>query len=244
MSFVADMRLAVAMGMSGLVWSSGAFGVSAEPVKEAALDGVGIIAYAEAGLRLHLSEVATRAELEPAARIGSVACERPHLLGREVASSRIASRMLATVRLRCADGRVETVPVWFKVRAYAPALVAASDLDAGARVTREVLREEQVDIASVSGELLPIGWDPEGMHITVPLRKGTPLTRAAVSREPEVLAQQPVLIRSAAGQVKIEVMGLALQDGHVGERVQVLNLSSGDTLSARVIRSRAVEVLQ
>jgi len=156
----------------------------------------------------------------------------------------LASRMLVTVRVRCEDEREATVPVWFKVKAYAPVAVAARDLPRGGALTPDDLRVEQVDLARLRGDTVARETLPAGLRMVTPVRAGTPVLQAAVRTEPDVVAQQPVLIRATAGVVKIEMLGLALQNGRIGDRVQVLNLSSGDTLLARVTRSRAVEIVQ
>ena len=206
--------------------------------------GLEIVDYAAEVLREHLASRTTSLELDP---VGSATapCDWPQIEGAEVAQAAApAPRMLTTVRVRCEDGTAATVPVWFKVKAQAPVVVAARDLPSGAALTAEDVRVEQLDVTRVRGGTVAPGTDPAGLLVATPVKAGAPLLQAAVRTETDVIAQQPVVIRTTAGAVKIEIMGLALQNGRIGDRVQVLNLSSGDTLLARVTHSRAVEIVQ
>jgi flagella basal body P-ring formation protein FlgA len=70
------------------------------------------------------------------------------------------------------------------------------------------------------------------------------LDQSSVGVEPDVVAQQGVRITARSGAVVVEARGLALQNGRMGQRVQVINLASGDTLAARVTGARTVEIVQ
>lgn len=202
----------------------------------------GVVAYAEVALRDSLAARYRTFAVEAPARAAPVNCAGAHFVSRELASEAVAPRMLVLVRLRCPDGAHHTVPVWFGVRAYTNALVAARDLRAGALVSKSDVAVKAVDVATGPAGL-PAGADLTGMHTVQPIRAGTVLTRSSLRAEPDVTAQQPVVIRAKQGPVRVEAVGLALQNGRIGDRVQVINLSSGDTVAARVISLRAVEVL-
>lgn len=213
------------------------------PAAEEAMSG--IVRFAHDELHRRLEGRADLVELTPAGREGSTRCAQPHFLSAEIAPAEgLAPRMLSAVRIRCGDGRVDTVPVWFDVKAYEPSLVATRDLPAGRVLTPGDVEMIEVDVTQVHGERWPARTEVAGLHTVVPVRAGAPITRGMLGAEPEVVAQAPVLIRARQGSVKVEAMGLALQDGRVGDRVQVLNLSSGDTIMARVTHSRAVETFQ
>lgn len=205
----------------------------------------GIMRFARDELYRHLEGHAVLVELTPAGRETNTRCVQAHFLSAEVApAGGLAPRMLSAVRIRCEDGRMDTVPVWFDVKAYDLAVVAARDLPPGSVLKPGDVETVELDITQVRGEPWPAGKAVTGLHTVVPVRAGAPITRAMLGMEPEVVAQTPVLIRARHGTVKVEAVGLALQDGRVGDRVQVLNLSSGDTIMARVTHSGAVEAFQ
>ena len=204
-----------------------------------------IVEAAAHALRAHLQDRAGRVELEPLGTFASGDCIEPGPLLPEVARNQaLAPRMLATVHARCAGDEVATFPVWFKVRAYAPAAVATRDVPAGGTLAASDVRIAEVDVASVREALPASEARGRALQARVPLKAGSPIARAAVRPEPDVVAQQPVLIRAVSGRAKVQLMGLALQSGRVGDRVQVINLSSGDTLLARVTDARAVEIIR
>lgn len=215
-----------------------------EPPVAPALGRAAVVQYAEPALREHLQARYDDVVVEPAGRTAAPGCADARFVGREMAPSPLSPRMLVNVTAECADGAQETLPVWFDVRASAEVAVAARDLPAGTAITAADVRVAKAEVQRVEPQLLPAQASPVGMRALVPVKAGAPLMRTTVRKDPDVVAQQPVLIRAASGSVKVEILGLALQNGRVGDRVQVLNLSSGDTLSARVIQTRAVEVLQ
>lgn len=204
----------------------------------------GVVESASEALRAHLGAHAARVELEPAGEFSSDECLEPRSLEPRVARNQaLAPRMLVTVRAQCGDGHVATLPVWFEVRALAQVAVAARDVPAGRTLEADDVRVAEFDVAARSDVLS----DTElavPLQTLVPLKSGAPIARAAVRATPDVVAQQPVLIRAVAGRATVEMMGLALQSGRVGDRVQVINLSSGDTLLARVTHARAVEIIR
>ena len=238
------MRLLTLFMVAGLACGS-ARAQDGPPVPRDDVGGGAVIVGAAAeALHAHLAGRATRVELEAAGTV-SAPCDWPQIEGAAVSQgTALAPRMLTTVRIRCPDDGVATVPVWFKVTADGPVVVATRDLPIGAPLTREDLRVEQRDVTRLHGPTVAREADPAGLKLATPVRAGAPLLQTAVRAQPDVVAQQPVVIRAAAGTVKIEIMGLALQSGRVGDRVQVLNLSSGDTLLARVTHVRAVEIVQ
>jgi flagella basal body P-ring formation protein FlgA len=52
-----------------------------------------------------------------------------------------------------------------------------------------------------------------------------------------------VIITSKAGLVKVDVVGLAMEDGQFGEWIKVRNASSGQAVFAKVISEKKVAVI-
>jgi flagella basal body P-ring formation protein FlgA len=143
------------------------------------------------------------------------------------------------------DGAVwRTVPAHIRVRTFAPGLVAARDLAAGAAVGTGDFAVERVETSALGGRALvaPEGITLEGMRLRRFLRRGEALRTDDLEAVPPVVKGEPVVIRVVAGGVVVTCAGTAQRDGAMGEMVEVLSGYDGSRLRARVVGAGVVEI--
>jgi flagella basal body P-ring formation protein FlgA len=138
------------------------------------------------------------------------------------------------------DGRfVRTVPVGFEVAAYGPAYVASSDLAAGATLQPAQLEQREVELNGRNARPLAAR---ELQQLTHPVAAGQVLTARDVQARPAVARGDWVALRVRAGAMEMESRAEALQNGGIGQLVNVKPRGATGTLEARVLAPGRVEL--
>jgi flagellar basal body P-ring formation protein FlgA len=139
-----------------------------------------------------------------------------------------------------------SLPVYFDVRLIQPVLVARRSLATG-----EILIDENslTDRRAVDAQArIPQPATLLGKRIRRPVAAGQLLTDADVIDEPvaaakaAVKSRQPVKMVVRLANYNVEANGEAMQDGKIGDRVQVRNIDSKKVLYGRVTGPGTVEV--
>jgi flagella basal body P-ring formation protein FlgA len=154
----------------------------------------------------------------------------------------LARRMLVHVDVHVGPQHWRTIPVWFAVRAWQPVWVARTALAAGQPVGDEHFRVERAEVAGLTSPALPTRQPPEPLRLRRALEPGTVLTALHVERQPAVARHQPVQVQVQAGAVSLQASGLAMADARIGEQVRVLNPTSRESFTARVVAAGLVVV--
>lgn len=87
------------------------------------------------------------------------------------------------------------------------------------------------------------GAEAFGWRATRPIQPGTVLTQSMVETVPVVLKGAPVQIVAAGAHVVVAAPGEALEDGRLGDIIQVRNVTSGQIIRARVSAADRVEAV-
>lgn len=146
------------------------------------------------------------------------------------------------VKLRGGEETLREGVVTANVRAELPVVVAARDLRSGRPL---VQRDLEVELRDVSE--LPAGWLDDtsqamGRSPRRPVRRGQALAPDSLEEVSPVRRGQRVKIRLTRGRLRIETLGLAREDGAVGDWIRVLNVASRREVIARVGEDGAVHV--
>jgi flagella basal body P-ring formation protein FlgA len=209
------------------------------------------IAEADPGLRLQIADwlhehspwPVTSVELPPLD--GFALAEQPPDLEVEL-STHPRQPLIGSVPVRVRlQGGGETLMegvVTANVRAELPVVVAARDLRSGRPLAQRDLSVEVRDVSE-----LPAGWldDPSqavGRSPRRPVRAGKALVPDSLDEVAPVRRGQRVKIRLTRGRLRIETVGLAREDGAVGDWIRVLNVASRREVIARVGEDGAVHV--
>ena len=210
------------------------------------VSGERLAAAAGESLREWLAARSTRAEIELTSVPRDVAVPAGALVvkARAIPHDQPIARRTSVWLDLWVDGQfVRTVPVGFDVTAYGPAYVAAQDAPAGAPAdfTRPQLRE--VPLAGRSVE--PIARRPSGAQQLVhPVAVGQVITARDVQPRPAVTRGDWVPLRIRSGGMELESRAEVLQNGGVGQLVNVKPRGATGTLEARVLGPGRVEIDQ
>lgn len=206
------------------------------------LSGERVAAVARESLREWLAARSTRAEINLTSMPRDLAIPAGPLVvkARPIPQDQpIARRTSVWVDL-WVDGRfVRTVPVGFDVAAYGPAYVASSDLPAGAQLQPAQMELREVELSGRGGK--PVA-PRELQQVTHPVAAGQVLTAHDVQSRPAVSRGDWVALRVRSGAMEMESRAEALQNGAVGQVVNVKPRGATGTLEARVLAPGRVEL--
>jgi flagella basal body P-ring formation protein FlgA len=137
---------------------------------------------------------------------------------------------------------VNSLPVWFAVSAYRPTMVAVRNLARLERLNADDTRVEERDVAGLSAEPVSAEILLSSMRARQMLAAGQTLLKTDVEPAPSVVRNQEIQVQVRSGGVVIETSGIAMQEGHVGDRVSVRNPGSQKDYLAQVISEGVVMV--
>jgi flagella basal body P-ring formation protein FlgA len=148
-----------------------------------------------------------------------------------------------TVGVRCNHGKPWTLYVPVTINGYTEVLTLATPLPKGTVLKKSDLAPIRHNIAA-----LPHGYfsDPArlvGMELRRPMRAGEVVTPNAISTPAVVERGQQVILIAETGMIAVSMKAEALQDGSIGQRIQVRNLSSRRVVEAEVVSRNVVKVV-
>jgi flagella basal body P-ring formation protein FlgA len=148
------------------------------------------------------------------------------------------ARSLA-VKLIEDDGRRNNKQV--KVTWYQPVVYSAEPLEKKSPIDASALRM-RIDSADMNLTSLWAAEQAAGAVARRNVPAGTALTEGDISRVDFVRAGSTVTMTARVNGLGVEVRGIAMQRGGVGDIIKVKNLSSGKVLAGRVVDAGRVEI--
>jgi flagellar basal body P-ring formation protein FlgA len=204
---------------------------------------------AEIALLGWLAQRASRYDIQPMAISGDVQLPagpvtlqvRPFADGADP-----AQRMVVWVDVQVDGQFVRAVPVSFRVEAYRQGWVATAPIAGGVVLAPGVVQPREVKVTGHSRDEAPRlipepGMQLTGWRTTKPVRDGEPITARNAALAPMVARGEWVLLRVRSGQIELERRAQVMQDGDLGQVVQVRSAANSASIAARVTASGQVE---
>lgn len=184
----------------------------------------------------------TRVEVNPVGNAARARVTGDALLPRLPEGLRLTRRVCVWVDVMQGGRRVDSVPLWFALRAYRTTLVALHPLRPKQPVLPgDVVRQEHA--VTLSDDALSEVAAVAGNRVKRYLRAGAVLHARDLEAIPAVLSDQPVAVHMVSGSFDIETTGVAEEEGRLGEMIRVRNPSSGTSYQATVTSINRVEVV-
>jgi flagella basal body P-ring formation protein FlgA len=143
--------------------------------------------------------------------------------------------------LSCKDKTSWQSRVTAKVRVWLPLVVASQEIQKGELLTSAMLGTRQTELAQSK---LSIELRPEalvGMQSKRRIQAGQLISRHLLEHKLLVEKGSHVMIRVQTPGFEASTKGVALEDGQLGQRIKVKNLSSGIELEAEVVAEATVQ---
>ena len=147
------------------------------------------------------------------------------------------------VGVRCSGSRPWKVYVPVDIVVTASVLVTKRALPRGHTVMPDDVRPERRDVSRLRFGYLADPAELQGQRLRAPLLAGKILTPAVLEIDAIVRRGQSVTLVAGSGGISVNMVGVALSDGGLNQRIRVENGNSGRIVEG-VVRSREhVEVL-
>jgi flagella basal body P-ring formation protein FlgA len=136
----------------------------------------------------------------------------------------------------------EDKKVWVKadVRVFDDVVVSSQPLMMHEIVTAKQVHLDRRDISNLNGRTFSRLDDVIGQQVTRALAVNETLTHRALTRPAIIRRGVPVMLVYETAGLRVELPGIAEENGRAGELVQVRNPSSGKLLRGRVLDQRSV----
>ena len=173
-------------------------------------------------------------------RVKLTPCDAPLEADLPYASTR---KVRITAEVRCPGSEPWKIYVPVQLEIWQQVLVATGPLPRGKLLTAaDMILAERTVTQQARGFVL----DPEhavGYRLKRALSEGDVITPGVIVSPPLIERGQNVTIEAAAGGLRVQMAGVALEDGLAGEVIMVENRESGRKVEGVVRSGKTVEVL-
>ena len=149
----------------------------------------------------------------------------------------------STVAIKCSNTQNDwKVYVPFKVKILTDVLIAARTLPKGTLLT-----ESDFKIASVDSKKLRSAYFTNPSQVKGLITKSTIYSGRVISakklRLPQLIHRgDPVTITAINSAIRVSMKGIAIENGKLGDRIRVKNLSSSQIIDAKIVAKQQVEI--
>jgi flagellar basal body P-ring formation protein FlgA len=147
-----------------------------------------------------------------------------------------------SVGVRCPGPQPWTLYQNANVQVFDRVMVAGRVLNRGVILRAADLRSERRELSALSGGYETVPERLVGKRLQRALTAGAVIPPNAVRRVPVVRRGETVTIVVQSQGMKVSSSGAALDDGHLGERLQVRNPSSERVVEGVVTEGRRIEI--
>lgn len=150
------------------------------------------------------------------------------------------ARLCVLVEVSYGGTKRKTVPLWFKAIQEKPVWVLTTDVATKSHFSPIMVMLESRNIANVQGQVLHQLPDLKQQRFSASYQQGRMLTTDMLETIPAVEKNQPVVVTSISGRVRINTKAIALADAKLKQRVKVKSLSSGEAYLTTVVGKNTV----
>lgn len=144
---------------------------------------------------------------------------------------------LACVRLNDAKN---SIPVWFKIRAYQKILIAKHDLKSRTQISKNDFMLKKYDVAGFKNK--PYTQLPSNAWLKKTIKKNTALTEDYLGPRPHIIKGQLVPVTIFSQQIAINMDAVAQHDAYIGQNIKLKNNQNNKLFTALVSGVNQAEV--
>jgi flagella basal body P-ring formation protein FlgA len=128
------------------------------------------------------------------------------------------------------------------VRFFRPVLVAGRAIGRGEALPADAVEVAERDVTGLEGNFYTAVGELEELRARRTLSPGEVITRQHLEKVPVVQRGDQVQLVAWTAQMSVSTLGVALQDGGLGERIRVRNSDSGKVLYGQVLDRERIRV--
>ncbi len=147
-----------------------------------------------------------------------------------------------SIGVRCTAIKPWTIYTSVKVILYKNVVVLTKPMQRGATITSSHVGKKRIELSKTEQHYLTELSDVIGKNTRRPLASGMVLNMTLLSDPKTIERGQQVTLIADANGMKIRMMGAALMDGVLGQRIRVRNISSKRIIEGTVISPGLVRI--
>jgi len=149
----------------------------------------------------------------------------------------------STVAIKCSNTPNDwKIYVPFKIRILTDVIVAARTLPKGTLLTESDFKKASVDSKKLRSAYFTQASQVKGLITKSTIYSGRVIT-AKKLRLPQLISRgDPVTITAINSAIRVSMKGIAIENGRLGDRIRVKNLSSSQTIDAKIVAKQQVEI--
>ncbi len=147
-----------------------------------------------------------------------------------------------TIGVKCTGVKPWSLHVPITISIYKNVLAAARTLQKGDVLTKADIKLVNQDISSLSYGYFESIKIATGMKIKRRALAGTVLTPAMLKKPQIITRGQKIAILAKSGRMEVRMIGKALSNGALGDRIKVMNMKSRQKVEGVVMSSTEVNV--
>ncbi len=137
------------------------------------------------------------------------------------------------IRVRCNEASWGIfIPV--DIQIFEPVVVSRATLPRGSVISRQLLTMREVESSSLNYSYFRDINQVAGTEATKPIQANSVIFTNMVKAAVAIRKGDEVIIKAQVGSLNVRIKGLALQDGALGEQIQVRNVQSRRIIRATV----------
>ncbi|MBI3900287.1 MAG: flagellar basal body P-ring formation protein FlgA [Gammaproteobacteria bacterium] len=212
-------------------------------------DGAQLLAAAQAHLAEHLrGQVPTnaRVQITPVTNVPSFRgpAGQWRAAPRPLRGIGVAKRMCVWLDIEVNGAIYRSLPVWFAVSVYRPALVTRRAYGSKEPITTNDIAIEERDVAALASPPIAADTALTGLRTRRFVAAGNVLQASDIESLPSILADQEVDVHVITGPIAIDTKAVAQEEGSIGKIIRVRNPASTLTYTAKVVGDRKVLVTE
>lgn len=149
---------------------------------------------------------------------------------------------LCWVKVVGPDGGERELPVTIDIKTIESVPVAAAAIPPRTALNDRWVAWREIDAAPLGAAEYPARDELKGLWSKVTIPAGAVITRAKAVPMPAVVIGSEIRLISECGNVTVQTVGKALEDGVIGEKVRVMNAISGKQLKGVVTGQDMVKI--
>lgn len=152
-----------------------------------------------------------------------------------MADSFLTKRMCVWIDIFVDGEHYRSLPVWFVVEANREVLAAKFDVNTTDYLTAKQFDLKVLDVTDLSSRPVTLNDLHGNWRVKRKLKSGEILTKDLLEIAPDVFKGQKVKVRAKVGNVSLETVATAMEDGSVGSRVRVNKPDTDIMYSTKVV---------
>lgn len=159
------------------------------------------------------------------------------------AGKKLLGRIFVPVEIQFSGKIRKKILVPVKVAVYRKVAYLQKEAVHGAPLAQDMILWKRMDISRLPGDVIQDFSQIENKQAKKNLPEGVILRLSFFEDVPLVYEDEPVLVMARKGLLEVSAVGVAKEDGSLGEWIRVFNKDSKTYLKARVIEKGKVEIL-